>query len=150
MDLIEVQGKSPRGLRKVFVVLTPEMVEGCNNQLLKTRCHAGGDPDDPFLFPRLNSLGPIDGCKAMREVTAACTTLKEPTLIRSRLLRRYTATTTQILEMTRDELGTVADHTGHSVAVHTDINRMQSSILEKTKGARALIDCTREWADEEI
>ena len=138
MDLIEVRGKSVRGLRKVFIVLTQEMVQACEH-LLKTRYHAKQNLDNPFLFSRPNSLGPIDGCTAMREITNLCEQLKEPNLIRSRLLRKYMATTIQILDMSRDELSTIADHMGHSVAVHTDVYRMQTSLQEKTKVARALI-----------
>ena len=40
--------------------------------------------------------------------------------------------------MTGDELK-VTDHMGHSVSIHTDVYRLQSSLLEKTKVARALI-----------
>ena len=138
MELIEVRGKSTRGLRKVFIVMTPEMIEACEH-LLKTKCHAGQSSENPYLFSRQNSLSPIDGCTAMRETTALCKEIKEPDLIRSRLLRRYMATTVQILDMSRDELSIVADHMGHSVAVHTDVYRMQTSLLEKTKVARALI-----------
>ena len=138
MELIEVRGKSTRGLRKVFIVLTPEMIEACEH-LLKTKYHSGQSSDNPYFFSRKNSLSPIDGCTAMREITALCKQIKEPDLIRSRLLRRYMATTIQILDMSRDELGIVADHMGHSVAVHTDVYRMQTSLQEKTKVARALI-----------
>jgi len=33
----------------------------------------------------------------------------------------------------------VADHMGHSINIHTEVYRLQSSILEKTKVARVLI-----------
>lgn len=41
--------------------------------------------------------------------------------------------------MSGDELKLLADHMGHSVAIHTDVYRMQSSVLERTKVARALV-----------
>jgi hypothetical protein len=41
--------------------------------------------------------------------------------------------------MTEAELKMVADHMGHSLNVHTDIYRLQSCLLEKTKVARVLI-----------
>ena len=41
--------------------------------------------------------------------------------------------------MTAPELKMVADHMGHNIDVHTDVYRLQSSILEKTKVARVLI-----------
>ena len=41
--------------------------------------------------------------------------------------------------MTDSELKLVADHMGHNLNVHTDVYRLQSSLLEKTKVARVLI-----------
>jgi len=41
--------------------------------------------------------------------------------------------------MSGAELKMVADHMGHSINIHTDVYRLQSSILEKTKVARVLI-----------
>lgn len=45
----------------------------------------------------------------------------------------------KILDMTGAELKMVADHMGHNINIHTDVYRLQSSILEKTKVARVLI-----------
>ena len=69
----------------------------------------------------------------------ACPGLERPDLIRTRLLRKYLATSIQLLDMNPAELKMVAEHMGHSVAVHTDIYRLQTSVLEKTKVSRALI-----------
>ena len=43
------------------------------------------------------------------------------------------------MDMSVDELKLLADHMGHSVSIHTDIYRLQSSILERTKVAKALV-----------
>lgn len=43
------------------------------------------------------------------------------------------------MDMSGDELKLIADHMGHSVAIHTDIYRLQSSVLERTKVAKALV-----------
>lgn len=94
MQLIEVRGKSTRGLRKVFILLTPDMVEGIA-YLLRTRIYAGVDPLNKYVFGRANG-SPIDGCGAMRYVAEACPNLKKPELIRTRLLRKYMATTSQV------------------------------------------------------
>lgn len=45
----------------------------------------------------------------------------------------------QILDMSGAELKMVADHMGHNVNIHTDVYRLQSSIIEKTKVARVLM-----------
>ena len=137
MIAIEVRGKSTRGLRKVFVVLTNTMFKACQN-LVQMRMYVGVPPSNPYLFVK-PSGSVLDGCQAMRDVTQRCPGLERPELIRTRLLRKYLATTIQIMDMTGDELKMVADHMGHSVAVHTDVYRMQSSLLERTKVARALV-----------
>jgi len=43
------------------------------------------------------------------------------------------------MDMRDDELKLIADHMGHSVAIHTEVYRMQTSVLERTKVARALL-----------
>ena len=137
MVAIEVRGKSTRGLRKVFVVLSQPMLRLCQH-LIQTRMYVGIPPSNVYLFTT-PSGSILDGCRAMREVTFRCPGLECPELIRTRLLRKYLATTIQLLDMTGNELQMIADHMGHSVAVHTDIYRMQSSMLERTKVARALV-----------
>lgn len=41
--------------------------------------------------------------------------------------------------MTDNELKLLADHMGHSLQIHTDVYRLQSSLLEKAKVAKLLI-----------
>lgn len=138
MKVIEVRGKSTRGLRKVFVILSELMLKGCLH-LLNTRLSVGIPASNKYLFARVESDTPIDGCEAMRVMSEVCEGLEKPCLIRTRLLRKHLATTVQVLDMKQDELKMIADHLGHSVAIHTDVYRLQSSWLEKTKVARALI-----------
>ena len=138
MKVIEVRGKSTRGLRKVFVILSDLMHKGCLH-LLKTRKYIGIPASNKFLFARVGSDNPLDGCEAMRVMTELCEGLEKPGLIRTRLLRKHLATTVQVLDMKQEELKMMADHLGHSVSIHTDVYRLQSSRLEKTKVARALI-----------
>lgn len=45
----------------------------------------------------------------------------------------------KVMDMSADELKLLADHMGHSVAMHTEIYRLQTSVLERTKVARALV-----------
>ena len=45
----------------------------------------------------------------------------------------------QILDMTEAEMKTVTDHMGHNLNVRTDVDRLQNSLLEKTKVAKILI-----------
>ena len=41
--------------------------------------------------------------------------------------------------MTQAELRIIADHMGHNLDIHTDVYRLQSCLLEKTKVARVLL-----------
>ena len=106
--------------------------------MIETRMYAGIPSSNEYLFARPGGTA-LDGCKAMRDITSKCPGLESPQLIRTRLLRKYLATTIQLLDMTGEELKMVADHMGHSVSVHTNVYRLQTSVLEKTKVARALI-----------
>lgn len=92
--MVEVRGKSTRGVRKVFILFTLDMVDGIQH-LLRTRIYAGVNPENQFVFGRTGTT-PLDGCTAMRDVTDSCPSLIRPELIRSRLLRKYLATTSQV------------------------------------------------------
>jgi hypothetical protein len=94
IQIIEARGKSTRGVRKVFIHLTPDMVNGME-YLLQTKAYAGVKSDNKYVFGRTCAT-PQDGCTAMREVAKACPGLSNPNLIRTRLLRRYLATSTQV------------------------------------------------------
>lgn len=99
MDLLEVRGKSTRRIRKVFILLTKDMTEGINH-ILSTRINAGVDPQSKFVFARTSGT-PQDGCTAMRQITMDCPGLSNPSLIRTRLLRKYLATTTQVCRIVK-------------------------------------------------
>ncbi|XP_052812935.1 uncharacterized protein LOC128240355 isoform X3 [Mya arenaria] len=102
MELLEVRGKSTRGLRKVFVILSTDMVEGLSH-LLMVRAQAGVPSTNTFLFSRCTD-SPQDGCEALRVVTSKCHNLAFPERVRTTKLRKYLATTTQIMDMRDDEL----------------------------------------------
>ncbi|GFS23505.1 hypothetical protein ElyMa_006978900 [Elysia marginata] len=91
------------------------------------------------MFASRSEASRLDGCQAMQVVSDKCPGLENPDRVRTRLLRKHLATTVQILDMTGGELKMVADHMGHSVSMHTDVYRLQSSLLEKTEVARALM-----------
>jgi hypothetical protein len=95
MELVEVRGKSTRGIRKVFIILTPDMVSGIN-YLLSRRKLVDVSNQNPFLFARRSDITPLDGCEAMRTITNLCPKLEKPETIRSTKLRKYLATTTQV------------------------------------------------------
>lgn len=76
------------------MILTADMVKGIKH-ILMVRARAGVNPQNKYLFGRTTST-PQDGCEAIREVTLQCDGLLNPSLIRTRKLRKYLATTTQV------------------------------------------------------
>ena len=95
MKVRPVRGKSTGQQRKVFILFTNDMVMGLN-YLLKSRHLANIPSDNKYVFARKRSLGPIDGCTAMREITEMCPGLTNSKVIRIRGLRKYLATTLQV------------------------------------------------------
>ncbi|XP_074661125.1 uncharacterized protein LOC141913860 [Tubulanus polymorphus] len=134
MSLFEVRGKSTRGLRKAFILMTTDMVDS-----IEYLSNTNSNKLNPYLFARKSSRTPLDGCEAFRVVTNECPNLLEPGSIRTSALRRYLATTSQILDMKPEELKMLCDHMGHDVNIHINHYRLQSSLLEKSKVARLLI-----------
>lgn len=66
MTVLEVRGKSTRGIRKVYIVLTPDMCDGIE-WFLKARKKLG--ITSKYLFSRKKADAfPLDGCTAMRNV----------------------------------------------------------------------------------
>ena len=95
MDLVEVRGKSTRGIRKVFILLTTEMVDAIT-YLIQHRRAVGVKDTNRYIFARENSDTPINGCEAMRACIDQCDGLSNPKSIRTRGLRKYMATTLQV------------------------------------------------------
>ena len=93
---MEVRGKSVRGIRKVFLLLTEAMVSSLQ-YLLKTRTTAGIVASNPYVFARRHTDTMIDGCTAVRTVVSGIEDkLENPKTLRSRSLRKYLATISQV------------------------------------------------------
>ncbi|XP_074661519.1 uncharacterized protein LOC141914151 [Tubulanus polymorphus] len=112
----------------------PEGAVGSNHTMVPET-----QPEFQTVCQRKSSRTPLDGCEAFRVVTNECPNLLEPGSIRTSALRRYLATTSQILDMKPEELKMLCDHMGHDVNIHINHYRLQSSLLEKSKVARLLI-----------
>lgn len=95
---MEVRGKSTRGLRKVYILLQPDMKVGLEF-ILKTRGDVGIPETNKYVFSRPTAETPLDGCKCIRDVISSCPGLILPEAIRTRLLRKYLATTLQVSDM---------------------------------------------------
>ncbi|KAF6025388.1 hypothetical protein EB796_016279 [Bugula neritina] len=133
MSLVEVRGKSTRGLRKVYILLD-ELSRKAANTILENRKFSS-----MFVFGRPSSARSLDGTAALAEVIGWCQNLEKPERIRSRGLRKYLATACQVLKLPENELRMLADHMGHDLNIHTNIYRLQTSLIERAKVARILV-----------
>ena len=68
MSVVEVLGKSARGLRKVFVILSEEMMQACLH-LIQTRMYVGIGQSNEYRFVRPGGSA-LNGCKAMGNMTS--------------------------------------------------------------------------------
>ena len=95
--MIQDRGKSTQGIRIVHLIFLPE-VKSALDLVLRVR-----DKESEFVFS--NSAGsPMLGCPVFRTFTEECPDLHRPELIRSRSLRKYIASTTQLMNLTETEL----------------------------------------------
>ena len=68
----------------------------------------------------------------------AVTELKHPERIRSTELRKYCATVSQLADLNKTHLRSLADDMGHNIDVHREYYRLRESTVELTKVARLL------------
>ena len=131
--MIEVCGKSTRKIHIIHLIFLPE-VTSTLDLLLRVR-----NKESEFVSSNSASY-PMLGCPIFNNFTEECPGLHWPELTSNRSLRKYIASTTQLMNLTETELKLVADHLGHSLNVHADIYTLKSSLLEKTKVARLLLE----------
>ena len=59
--------------------------------------------------------------------------LQCPQLMKATALRKYVATTSQVLDLSEREMEWLAEHLGHSVDIHKTFYRVMSTTTEKAK-----------------
>ena len=75
----------------------------------------------------------------IHEISFNCSGLKEPGRITSTKVRKQLATVLQLLDLSKAELSSLADHLGHSMDVHRIWYRQEESTVELTSVARVLL-----------
>ncbi|XP_052255303.1 uncharacterized protein LOC127861006 [Dreissena polymorpha] len=149
MDMIENVAKSKKN-HHAFVLITPEAKESIM-LLIESREAVGIPKSNPYIFARLNASTPLSGGASLKEIVHKCPLLKSPEIIITTTLRRYTATVSQILDMTSKEFRLLAKHLGHDVKTHKEYYQLSSATLELSKVSRILMAVengkVNEWKD---
>ncbi|KAL1448707.1 hypothetical protein WDU94_014007 [Cyamophila willieti] len=134
MRLIKVEGK--RG--NVPVLLTQSMEKNIQF-LVKMRMEKNINKSNKYLFPStLISTKEMRGTEILRKITMKAG-LANPSAITGTKLRKYMATTLQILNLAEHELDWVARHLGHDIHVHRRFYRQQEDAVELSKIAKLLL-----------
>ncbi|KAK6168073.1 hypothetical protein SNE40_008170 [Patella caerulea] len=75
-----------------------------------------------FLFANFGK-GAVRAYDALENVLSELK-LENAIFIKSTLLRKYIATTTQVLNISENQLGWITNHLGHNINVHKDFYRV--------------------------
>ncbi|XP_050400868.1 uncharacterized protein LOC126817765 [Patella vulgata] len=94
MDMMISGGKSRKNV-DAYVLFPPDCKQSAD-LMMATRAEAGIRHSNPYLFARHYSDTPLSGNLEMRELAESFPGLKYPERINSRLLRKYTATVSQL------------------------------------------------------
>lgn len=127
-----------KGHKKVPVIFPEETVNAINI-LLQHRESFITNKSNPYIFARLykESLLYLRGSDCVREVCEKAD-LQQGSLLTATQMRKYLATTLQLLDMKESELRWVTDHLGHTVDVHKKWYRLSNRNVELTKVASIL------------
>ncbi|XP_033729942.1 uncharacterized protein LOC117319213 [Pecten maximus] len=93
------------------------------------RNEAGINPDNPYLFPN-SAFSYARGYSSLKTVCSECS-LAAPERITSVTMRKYTATLSQMMNLTNNQLDWVCKHLGHTQGVHKTAYQQMSDVIEK-------------------
>ena len=141
--LIEIRGKKGK---KVPMLLSKD-AQAAVEVLMKNRKKSFIPEANPYLFPIPGCSTALRGCDCLRKLTAEIGCQK-PELITGTNLRKYLATTAQVMNLAENEVDWLARHLGHDVRVHREFYRMHESTVELAKISKLLIRSERGQAHE--
>ena len=130
---INVVGKCNK---HVPVILTLRMKQKFD-ALLEYRAHLGIPPDNKYFFGIPKCQTHIKAWDVMRNFNEQFGLPR----ITTTGLRKYLATTAQVMNLSDQEIGWLADHMGHTVAVHRKHYRKHSTAIELGKLTKLLHSC---------
>lgn len=136
--LIQIKGK--RG-RKV-PILFPQDARQAIDFLLKYRSLASVPAENKFLFILPNHATHLRGWDGLSTFAKefGC---KQPKLVTGTNLRKYLATTVQVIDLAENEIDWLARHLGHDIRVHQEFYRKHESVIELAKISQLLYHSER-------
>jgi len=134
MLLVRFRGKVGR---HVACLAPPDAVEGL--EILsqeKYRKTAGIIPENELIFATPGSMNHIQGVTCFKQFAQKY--CEEPDRVRGTKMRKYIATSCQIIDLGPEGKDTLCDHLGHELNVHNAFYRKHSDLVELTKVAQVL------------
>ena len=137
LDIVHVRGK--RG-RRVPVLMDRDALVAVE-ALIKNRGQVGVSSHNIFVFaaPTRSSRKPLRGNDCLNSILEKIENLEDASRIRSTQLRKYTATVSQIADLSENDLRWLAEHLGHNLDVHREYYRLRESTVELSKVSRLLL-----------
>jgi hypothetical protein len=136
LHLVNITGKRDR---TVPVILTPD-VKNAIDILLSVRGLVGVNPANVYVFAVASPIShnSFRGWDCVHD-SAIAAKVRKPELVTTRSLRKYVATVSQILDLSKNELEWLRNHLGHSKDVHKIFYRLQTLTLELAKVSKFLL-----------
>ena len=123
--MVEIVGKKHR---KVPVTLT-EDVKAAIIALNKTRDNGEVRRNNEFVFALNNGKSRKRGHDVLKN-TFNKVNLQQPDLVKSKNLRKYVATVSQLVDMNENKMGWLANHPGHDIHIHKEYYKLPQTTLE--------------------
>ncbi|XP_038063286.1 uncharacterized protein LOC119733978 [Patiria miniata] len=135
-EVIVIRGKTGRGVP----VLVPAECSAVLKFLTdaEVRRDVGIHPENKYVFAASRGFGVVRGYECLSKVCQRAS-LSHPGRITSVTLRKYMATISQVVNLSRSELDWVCDHLGHTVDVHRTHYRARSDVIERIEVAKLLL-----------
>ena len=131
LDLIKIKGKHGR---HVPLIIT-EDVSKALSILSKNRSHI--KEENPYFFANRGDFY-LRPCEVLKEMCIKAG-VQNVNSMNSTSMRKYIATTSQILNLNSEELDILAKRLGHDINIHRKFYRLGSSTLELAKVSKLLM-----------
>ena len=122
-EVYSIRGKKGRGV--------PTLVPKDVQPILKKLVNDPLSIHSEFVFAHPKDKTTVISAAASLEKAAERAQLERPDLVKSTLLRKYIATTLQVMSLSNNQMKWVVDHLGHTLQVDDDYYKMASSTIER-------------------